>query len=174
MLAYFAAQGAFWAYASLIGKSKGLSDESVAAALALSQFTGIAGALVPAALGDRLGRGGPLGIGVLCGILPLALLVGAVRAPVFIAVVAVYQFGWNLSHPFLLGMFARFDRTGQVVVYGTAMQKLGLAAGPAAAASVLAYDGYGLVVMLSMALCALSLLLVVPAIRAQAPVAPST
>jgi hypothetical protein len=93
---------------------------------------------------------------------------------VFIAVVAVYQFGWNLSHPFLLGMFARFDRTGQVVVYGTAMQKLGLAAGPAAAASVLAYDGYGLVVMLSMALCALSLLLVVPAIRAQAPVAPST
>jgi len=167
MFFYFMAQGSFWAYASLIGKSKGLSDGVVSDALALSQFAGIAGALLPAVLADRAGRTAPLAAGILCGVLPLAALAGPVTAVTFTVVVAIYQFGWNLSHPFLLGMFARFDRTGQVVVYGTAMQKLGLAAGPAAAAVVVAYASYGIVVAMSMALCALSLILVMPAIRAQ-------
>jgi DHA1 family inner membrane transport protein len=68
---------------------------------------------------------------------------------------------------FLLGVFSRFDRTGQVVVYGTAMQKIGLAAGPAVAAAVLGQDRFARIILLSIACMAIALGMVLPAARAQ-------
>lgn len=165
---YFAAQSGFWAYCSLIGRHYGLEDRFVATALSLSQFAGVAGALVPALLADRKGQVGPLTIGVLSGVVPLALLAAAPGAALFAATVAIFQFGWNMTHPYLLGVFARFDRTGRVVVYGTAMQKIGLAAGPALAAAFVAGGHYVKVLALSMGLGFAAILLVLPAARAQA------
>ncbi len=47
MLAYFMAQGVVWAYLFLIGVSGGLTDQAGSAnGLMLSQFAGIAGALL--------------------------------------------------------------------------------------------------------------------------------
>lgn len=167
MAAYFAAQACFWAYASLIGQHFALSGVQIATALGLSQFAGIAGATVPALLGTRLGQRISLTIGILCGMTPLLLLPGPSSTALFLIVMCLFQFGWNVSHPFLLGVFARFDRTGQVVVQGTAMQKIGLAIGPAAAAFVLGDENYAAVILLSAGLCALALCLVLPAAAAQ-------
>jgi predicted MFS family arabinose efflux permease len=167
MAAYFAAQSCFWAYASLVGQHFGLAETSVAHALAISQFAGIAGAAVPALLATRLGQASSLTAGILCGSVPLLLLVPGLGETRFLIVICLFQFGWNATHPFLLGVFARFDRTGQVVVQGTAMQKIGLAFGPAAAAYVLKPDLYQHVVWLSMALGAIALALVLPAAFAQ-------
>ena len=111
---------------------------------------------------------------MLAGVLSVAWLSVATPGPVaFTIAVAVFQFGWNMTHPYLLGVFSRFDRSGQVVIYGTALQKIGLAAGPAAAAFVLAGNRHDTVLALSMALGIVAMLLAVPAARAQSKAVPA-
>ena len=167
MTSYFAAQSSFWAYASLVGAQLGLDSPSIGRALAASQFAGVLGAAVPALAAVRFGQVPPLLVGMLCGILPLAVLAPGLSAGAFIVILSVFQFGWNMTHPYLLGVFSRFDRSGQVVIYGTAMQKIGLAIGPAAAAAVVGAGDLLRVVTLSMVFCAAALVLVLPAARAQ-------
>ena len=87
---------------------------------------------------------------------------------VFAAAVVVYNFAWNLTHPFLLAAMASFDRRGRVVVYAVAMQMMGLAVGPSLAASVISEGVYVNVNWLGAGLFVLSLLLILPPVLAQA------
>ena len=79
----------------------------------------------------------------------------------------IYNFAWNLTHPFLLAAMASFDRRGRVVVYAVAMQMVGLAAGPFLAASVIAEGDYVNVNWLGAGLFVASLLLILPPVLAQ-------
>ena len=65
-----------------------------------------------------------------------------------------------LDFLFLLAAMASFDRHGRVVVYSVAAQMLGLAIGPAFAATLITDAGYARVVGAGMALFALSFLLI--------------
>jgi predicted MFS family arabinose efflux permease len=167
MLAYFLAQGVVWAYLFLIGLSGGLAEQEVANGLTISQFAGIAGAFLAALLGNRFRRSLPLTLGILGGAACLYFLVGRLEFLVFALAVAVYNFAWNLTHPFLLAAMASFDRRGRVVVYAVAMQMIGLAIGPSLAASVIATGQYVNVNILGAALFVLSLALVLPPVIAR-------
>lgn len=168
MFAYFAAQGVVWAYLFLIGLAGGLGEQAVANGLMLSQFAGIAGAMLAAVMAHRFGRSIPLTIGVVGGAACLWFLVGTFSFVVFALVVAVYNFLWNLTHPFLLGAMASFDRHGRVVVYAVAMQMVGLAVGPYLAASVIAEGVYINVNRTGAALFIAAWLLILPPVLAQA------
>jgi len=168
MLAYFMAQGVVWAYLFLIGIAGGLSEQAVANGLMLSQFAGIGGALLAAVIAHKYGRSLPLSIGILGGALCLYFLVGAFEFLVFALAVCVYNFFWNMTHPFLLGAMASFDRRGRVVVYAVAMQMIGLAIGPGLAASVIGDGEYVNVNALGAGLFVASLLLILPPVFAQA------
>ena len=168
MLAYFTAQGVVWAYLFLIGLSGGLGEQAVANGLMLSQFAGIAGAMLAAVMAHRLGRSIPLTIGILGGALCLWFLVGRFEFLVFAVAVGVYNFFWNMTHPFLLGAMASFDRRGRVVVHAVAMQMIGLAIGPFLAATVISEGDYLNVNRLGAALFVVSLLLVLPPVLVQA------
>ena len=168
MLAYFAAQGVVWAYLFLIGLAGGLAEQAVANGLMLSQFAGIGGALLAALMAHRFGRAVPLGVGILGGALCLYFLVGSIEFLVFAVAVCVYNFFWNLTHPFLLGAMASFDRRGRVVVYAVAMQMIGLAIGPGLAASLISEGVYVNVNWLGAGLFILSFLLIVPPVLSQA------
>ncbi len=168
MLAYFTAQGVVWAYLFLIGLAGGLSEQQVATGLMLSQFGGIAGALLAAVISHRFGRSRPLAVGILGGTLCLYFLVGRFEFAVFALAVFVYNFAWNLTHPFLLAAMASFDRRGRVVVYAVAMQMIGLAIGPGLAASVIAEGDYLNVNVLGAGLFLLSLALILPPVVVQA------
>lgn len=134
MLLYFVGQGVVWVYLFLIGVEGGASEQQVANGLTLSQFLGIAGAFAAVLINIRFGRLAPITIGILGGIIPLFFLFGEMGALVYGAAVCVYNFSWNMTHPFLLAALASFDRKGTVVTYGVAAQMLGLAIGPAIAA----------------------------------------
>jgi len=168
MLAYFIAQGVVWAYLFLIGVAGGLSEQLVANGLMISQFAGIAGALLAALLGNRYGRSLPLTLGILGGALCLYFLVGRFEFLVFAVAVTVYNFAWNMTHPFLLAAMASFDRRGRVVIYAVAMQMIGLAVGPSLAASVISEGDYVNVNWFGAGLFVLSLVLILPPVRAQA------
>jgi len=167
MLAYFVAQGVVWAYLFLIGLSGGLSVQEVANGLTLSQFAGIAGALLAAVMSNRFGRSLPLIVGILGGALCLYFLVGRYEFLVFALAVGIYNFAWNMTHPFLLAAMASFDRRGRVVVYAVAMQMVGLAIGPGLAASMISEGDYINVNWLGAGLFVTSLALILPPVLAQ-------
>ncbi len=162
MFVYFLAQGVVWAYLFLIGVSGGGSEQEVSNGLTLSQFLGVAGAFTAALLGSKLGRISPLTLGVAGSIISLTLLFGQMGAVVYALAVCVFNFAWNMTHPFLLAALASFDRSGRIVVHGVAAQMLGLAIGPALAASVIAKDEFSNVIWLGMILFAGALLLIIP------------
>jgi len=168
MLAYFTAQGVVWAYLFLIGLAGGLGEQAVANGLMLSQFAGIGGALLAAVTAHRFGRAVPLAIGILGGAACLYFLAGSMAFLVFALAVCVYNFLWNMTHPFLLGAMASFDRRGRVVVYAVAMQMIGLALGPGLAASFIDEGNYVNVNWLGAGLFVLSLVLIVPPVVSQA------
>lgn len=168
MLAYFLAQGVVWAYLFLIGLSGGLGEQAVANGLTISQFAGIAGAFLAAMVGKRYGRSLPLTVGIAGGALCLYFLVGQLGFLVFAVAVSIYNFAWNLTHPYLLAAMASFDRRGRVVVYAVAMQMVGLAVGPGLAASVIEEGVYVSVNVLGAALFLVSLCLILPPVISQA------
>ncbi len=167
MFAYFIAQGVAWAYLFLIGTAGGLSEQHVATALTLSQIAGVAGALLPALIGSRFGRWRPLSIGIAGGAIALAFLVGHFEYLPFTIWVCAYNFFWNMTHPFLLGSMASFDRSGRVVVYAVALQMLGLAVGPALAASVISPSHYQRVNELAIAFFMVSWICILPPVLRQ-------
>jgi predicted MFS family arabinose efflux permease len=168
MLAYFIAQGVVWAYLFLIGLSGGLDEQAVANGLTLSQFAGLAGALLAAVLANRFGRPLPLTVGILGGAICLYFLVGSFEFLAFAVAVCVYNFAWNMTPPFRLGAMASFDRRGRVVVYAVAMQMIGLAIGPGLAASVITEGDYINVNWFGAGLFVVSLVLILPPVLAQA------
>jgi len=167
MFCYFLGQGVIWAYLFLIGLGTGASEQAVANGLTASQFLGVAGAFTAAMLGSRLGRTKPLSIGILGTLLPLVFLLGDAGALGYAIIVCIYNYFWNITHPFLLAAMASFDRRGRVVVYAVAVQMLGLANGPWIAARVIADGDYSAVIYLGIILFFASLVLILPAILKQ-------
>jgi len=182
VFANFTAYLCFWANTGLVGTAAGLDDATVGTALAMSQVFGIAGALVASVLGARLGRVLPLTLGIgglVAAVLmtvgmtasnPTALLQGATG---FMVAACLFIFSQNLTHPYLLGALASFDRSGRLVAIGASAQMLGVAAGPAVAAFLLGGGGELLRVQLAGAvLFALSLTLLLPALLRDRRAAP--
>jgi predicted MFS family arabinose efflux permease len=167
MLAYFVAQGVMWAYLFIIGVAGGLNEQQVASSLTLSQLAGVAGAFLAAMVGSRFGRWRPLSIGILGGALSLLFLMGHFQYAPFAVWVSVYNFFWNMTHPYLLGSMASFDRRGRVVVKAVAMQMIGLAIGPALAASVISEGRYTPVNWIAIALFIVSWLFILPPVLTQ-------
>lgn len=160
MFAYFFAQGAFWSFAALAGRYGGLAEQDVANAIAISQFAGVAGAACAATIGARVGRALPLTVGIVLGAGAVIGMTSGLDVPRYTSAMIVYNFAWNLTHPYLLAVIARFDADGRHVTYAVAMHKIGLAAGPAAGAAVLTHAGYAGVATLSLAAFGVSLLLI--------------
>ena len=103
-----------------------------------------------------------IGVGIAGSVLSLVLMFGIKGAMIYTVAVCVFNYAWNMTHPFLLAALASFDRTGQIVVYGVAGQMLGLAVGPALAASVIAENDYSNVIWLGLILFLVAFFTIVP------------
>lgn len=167
MFIYFLGQGVVWAYLFLIGTNAGVSEQDVANGLTLSQFAGIAGAMAAALVGKRFGRVIPLSLGIFAGILPLTFLFGKFVSVEYAVVVCIYNFAWNMTHPYLLAAMASFDRGGRLVVHAVGGQMLGLAIGPALAALAIGDHDYTRVLQFGMLFFALSWSLIMPPLFSQ-------
>lgn len=167
MLIFFTQMTSFWSFASVIAQDHMVSEGAIAAALAGSQVAGIAGTALPAILGDRLSLLRALGLAILACVTPAAILLARTDAGTFLVAVLLFHFGWNLGHSYLLALFARLDPTSNLIVMATAMQKAGIAAGPAIAAGIYGSKGGTGVLIASfvLGLCAIAAL--TPAAKAR-------
>ncbi|TFG42148.1 MAG: MFS transporter [Chromatiales bacterium] len=134
MVLYFIGQIGVWSYFYRFGIRYGMSEQAVGSALSISQFFGIAGALSVVVFSQFVRKDIALFLGIGISTISIAFLFGTHAFLAFVIISGVYQFVWNMTHPYLLGALATFDPSGRVIVYGTAMQFLGVAVGPAIAA----------------------------------------
>ena len=162
MFTYFLATFGVWVFMSLIGKNAGLDDQTVGNAMMLTQFAGIAGALIVIGLGKRVGRAIPLALALIGSVGALYVLSGATTAFGFTLSACLFNLLWNTTHPYLLSAQASFDRSGRQVSYAVALQMMGIAAGPAVGAAIVESGTYAQVIWLSMALMVVTFALIQP------------
>lgn len=168
MFVYFLAQGVVWTYLFLLGLQAGLNEQNVSNGLTVSQLAGVAGAMLAAIMANRFGRLMPLSLGIAASIISLFLLYGGQSAWQFAALVSLFNFAWNMTHPYLLAAMASFDRSGRMVVYAVAAQMFGIAIGPAIAANIINDGDYQNILTAGIILFALAWLLISPPVLAQA------
>ena len=139
------------------------------------RHTLLGAALTAAVAARRFGQLPPLVLGVTASVGSLLMLLGMpFGAWRYLLAVSVYNYAWNMTHPFLLAALAGFDGAGRILARGVAAQILGLALGPALAAYVLSSEvlsgvlsggGYAAVIWLGALFFVAALFMIVPALR---------
>ena len=157
--------GAVWPFIERMGNSAGFSMVEVGNALALSGLLGGLGAGVAALLGLRLGRLLPVTIAITLGLLAGFILATRSDWASYIIAIALFNFAWNLTFPYLMGAIAAADISGRFMVLIPAAQTGGYATGPVLVGLFLVDDGYQVAAKISMMLFIVCLLISLPLLR---------
>lgn len=143
------------AYIIDLGAHYQLSLDAVTDVLGPATWIGISGALAVVFIGTRWGRTLPL-------LISLLITVGGNYAfhwsgnwDVFFAANCVTSVSWAFVIPYLFGVCAAFDASGQKAALGGFFSKMGLASGPLAAGFLVEQSGYPF--LIDMAVLALAL-----------------
>jgi hypothetical protein len=157
--AYFLAMAALWTYYEGIGTASAIGMERIGDALAASAVAGLGGAAAAILLDARTPPLPSLATGTALSIAAAMLLVGGTDMLRFAVSACLFNFAWNFTFPYQMGILARFDRTGSVAVTSLLVQLAGLALGPALAAVLLARASYDTMLVACAAAFALGLAL---------------
>jgi predicted MFS family arabinose efflux permease len=161
MFAFWLGLMGFWAYLVVIGTEMGVGEGQAARAFNLSYIAGFFGALLPIILGANFGRFPMLSLAIAAAIAPLLLFsFGPKSAAIFLVMNLLFNFGFNLGHPYLLSTMAACDTTGRVVVFAVAAQTLGMALGPAVAGIITNQFGYAAITPYGVLFFMLTLILI--------------
>ncbi|MFB6840692.1 MFS transporter [Streptomyces sp. NPDC056361] len=160
ILCWSLAQNALWGVSGRIGTSQaGLSEVAVGAVFAAALGAGLAGVTAAGALGSRLGRAVPIGVGtvLIAGCVLLSSAAGS------LASFATGEILWNAVYPvvlsYLLGLAASLDPRGRWAVLVGSASSLGVACGPVVGSLLSEHAGYP---GMGAVLCALLVLVAAP------------
>lgn len=163
---YFLAQGAVWSYFGEIGAASGVGADFIGRALAISSMAGIGGALLAVLISTRFGRASPLVVSAAVSAASFLLLEGHVSGVAFFISGVLFNAAWNFSMPFLSGLCADADARCRVVCAMGCIQTVGTGLGPAAAAVLLERGGFSSILWMSVAVLAVSVIVVLAGLRA--------
>lgn len=170
LLATFLFQAAnmgLFAFIIGLGRDAGLTLDYITFVLALSGWIGIVGALIVIVLYTRFGRTLPLAIAMVLTMLGLVALHFSEIPSLFLIANCGMGITWAFVIPYLLGLAAEFDKTGQMAALGGFASKMGLASGPMVA-GILLGDGESYSVLINLGTVVLGASLVasiLPALR---------
>ncbi|MFI8365829.1 MFS transporter [Streptomyces sp. NPDC085466] len=143
VLCWSLAQNALWGVSGRIGTGQaGLSEVTVGAVFAVALGAGLAGVTAAGALGARLGRAVPIGVGtvLIAGCVLLSSTAGG------LASFATGEVLWNTAYPvvlsYVLGLAASLDPRGRWAVLVGSASSLGTACGPLAGSVLSETAGY--------------------------------
>ncbi|MGC4996451.1 MFS transporter [Streptomyces sp. DT195] len=125
------AQNALWGVSGRIGLGQAhLTEITVGAVFAVALGAGLLGVVGASALGPRLGRALPIGLGTALIAACIALSASATDLPSF----ALGEIAWNLCYPvvlsYVISLAAALDTRGRWAVLVGSAASLGTAAGP--------------------------------------------
>lgn len=127
-----------WTFAQELGGTAGLSSQTTATFLGVSQLIGLIGALAPWLLGPLVGRGALGAAGFLLAAVGI-LMVALVHTPSgYIAGNLAVNLGYWVTLPLALSVASDLDREGgKLVAFMLGMSSVGLALGPSLAGPLL-------------------------------------
>ncbi|SOD86704.1 MFS transporter [Streptomyces sp. Ag109_G2-15] len=161
-------QNSLWGVSGRIGLDQAhLTEVTVGAVFAVALGAGLVGVVGAGALGPRLGRAVPIGLGTALIAGCIALSASATDLPSF----AGGEIAWNLLYPvvlsYVIGLAASLDPRGRWAVFVGSASSLGTAAGPLTGSALAAWAGFPVMgEMLAVGLLGVAVPLTVVALRA--------
>jgi len=153
LLAIFLFQAAnmgLFAFIIGLGRQAALELDFITWTLALSGWIGIVGAVLVVLMNTRFGRARPLGVAMILTILGFFALHFSHNELLFLLANCGMGITWAFVIPYLLGLAADFDKTGQMATLGGFASKMGLASGPVVAGLLLGEaEAYGRMINVS-------------------------
>jgi predicted MFS family arabinose efflux permease len=163
LFAYQAGQMATFAYVIEFGERHELTAEFIGRAVAIGLWVGAPAAAFVAWWSTRSGRLRPAAIGALLTSAGVALFFLPGELAYLVANTGL-AISFSLTIPYLLGVVAEMDNSGQMAALGGFINSLGLATGPAIAATILGENHYERVVLFAViALAATAFIVAAPA-----------
>jgi predicted MFS family arabinose efflux permease len=163
LFAYQAGQMATFAYVIEFGERHELNAEFIGRAVAIGLWVGGPAAAFVAWWSTRSGRLRPAAIGALLTSAGVALFFLPGELAYLVANIGL-AISFSLTIPYLLGVVAEMDNSGQMAALGGFINSLGLATGPAIAATILGDNHYERVVLFAViALAATAFIVAAPA-----------
>ncbi|MFF4569240.1 MFS transporter [Streptomyces sp. NPDC001410] len=162
------AQNSLWGVSGRIGLDQAhLTEVTVGAVFAVALGAGLLGGVGAGALGPRLGRAVPIGVGT-------ALIAGCIALSASATDLASFAGGeiaWNVVYPvvlsYVIGLAASLDPRGRWAVFVGSAASLGTAAGPLAGSMLAAWAGFPVMgEVLAVGLLAVAVPMTVVALRA--------
>jgi len=153
--------GSVWAFLERLASGNGFDMLQVGSALAVAGLIGGCGALVAAILGSRFGRLMPVAIGIVLEIVACLILATRTDWYSFLLAVAMFNFCWNLTLPFLIAAIAEADTAGRFLVLIPAAQTGGYALGPTLVGLIMVGEHYATGAWISSVMFAICLVLAV-------------
>lgn len=137
-----AANMGLFAYMISLGKADGLTVEFMSNALAYASWIALLGAFLVILIGTKYGRTIPLIIAVLLTAFCSWLLHFSNNEVIYLLTNIIIGITWAFVLPYLFGICAEFDNSGQFAALGGFASKMGLASGPMVAALILNDEQY--------------------------------
>ena len=167
VLLFFIGYAAAWTYMALIGRDAGIDESAVSHILSISQFAGVAGALSIVIQSGKVHDLLQAAVILLVGAVSIFAFAIDQSYALFLGLNCLFQFCWNAGQPLLLGIIASRDTGGRLLRFAIPMQYIGLAIGPAFAASQLGPNSnYPAVMIGSGIFAAVTALTIIPIIFA--------
>lgn len=157
---FFCGSGGVYAYLAYMGVAWGLPEASVDTGVSLSLLAAAAGSATTAVIGSRFGYFRPLLLGFAGLLGAMALLLGFKPTVLFIPVVMLFGYAWNIVTSYQFEAVTIIDPSSSAAMLVNAGTLGGLAIGPAIVGATASRDfrlGNGL--CLAMCVAALALLL---------------
>lgn len=139
---YFLAPAALWAYFEPIGKTFALDTATISQILGMTALAGLLGAGMVVLLGRRLNRIFFMSIGVVISVCAVLIAYNGQGYFQFLLVGCLFNFGWNFTFPYQMGVLAKYDRKGEIGALSLLVQTLGLAIGPMMASMLFTDSGF--------------------------------
>jgi predicted MFS family arabinose efflux permease len=169
LLAIFLFQAAnmgLFAFIIGLGRAYSLDLEFITTTLAASGWIGIVGAVIVIAIYTKFGRFRPLMGAMILTIAGFMALHFSANATVFFVANCGMGITWAFVIPYLLGLCAEFDKSGQMAALGGFASKMGLASGPMVAGMLVRDDNFGTLINVSAGVLAAGMIAcILPAIR---------
>jgi hypothetical protein len=105
-------------------------------------MAGIVGALIVVVLGHRAPRMFSMLLGTALSIAAMILLIDGTGYSRFLIAAALFNFAWNYTFPYQMGVLSSLDRTGAVAISSLIVQLASLSLGPLIAAALSPGSGY--------------------------------
>lgn len=147
------------AYIIELGKSEGLTTNSISTTLGIANWIAMSGAAFVYLIGAKYGRARPVMVGILLTILGMAAFHYSEMDGVFFGANVVTGITWAFMMPYLLGLCSEFDTQGQLTALAGFFSKMGLASGPLIAALIVGDGNYTLIInmaIIGMAMCTMA------------------